>query len=140
MGLTSLVFTDEGYLSAPLLRVWLTDNQCSANLQRYCRMLLRIALYQHPRQFMCWGLDLIADLCHGQSPPSAGTMTSVFAHNSSNSTIDIGGASASRAARSITLWEDVGLWKAVDLACQDKLFLAQVCARLLPTISSALTS
>ena len=55
---TSLVFTDEGYLSAPVLKSWTTSQECSSRLRNYLLCLFRTLLSSRPEGVLKWGLEI----------------------------------------------------------------------------------
>lgn len=57
--ITSLTFSDKGYLSKNILKLWACSNGCSYEFKIYMYNLLLVVLLSRPQEFMDWGIDVL---------------------------------------------------------------------------------
>ncbi len=59
--ITSLVFTDKGFLSLNLIQIWTTTGNCSGTLRMYIHGLLLTLLRSDPAEFLRWGVNIVTN-------------------------------------------------------------------------------
>lgn len=69
LALTSLAFSDGGYMSGHLLKIWSTSGSCSPELRAYSHTLLNTLLQCRPHEFLKWGIDVLVNLIVVEESP-----------------------------------------------------------------------
>jgi hypothetical protein len=58
LSVTSLSFTDGGYLSKHFLQLWACSSSCAMDFKSFMYSILLVVLLSRPHDFMEWGLDV----------------------------------------------------------------------------------
>ena len=69
LAMTSLSFTDGGFLSRHLLQLWTTQESCSDQLRLYSHSLLRVLLRSKPTESYNWCIDAIVNQLNLEQKP-----------------------------------------------------------------------
>jgi len=59
MAIAALAFSDGGYISGPILKIWTTSSSCTADLREYSHSILHTLLHSRPHEFLKWGIDVL---------------------------------------------------------------------------------
>lgn len=59
--ITSLIFTDNGFISKNLLQIWTTSNSSSKNLVGYCQSLIRSLVRSRSKDTCGWAVQLMIE-------------------------------------------------------------------------------
>lgn len=55
--ITTLCFTDNGFMSRHLMQIWTATDDCSSSLRTYIHALLLALLRAKPEEFLAWGVE-----------------------------------------------------------------------------------
>lgn len=67
LAITSLAFTDNGYMSQLLIKSWWASGKCSVELRGYTISLLKVLLSARPAAFREWGIDVLVAMLSFES-------------------------------------------------------------------------
>ena len=73
--ITSLTFTDKGFLSLNLIQIWTTTGNCSSTLKSFIHNILLALLRSDPAEFLRWGVSIISNQLLLEESPSDSILT-----------------------------------------------------------------